>query len=223
MVEVPAGSFLMGSAEGEDDSAGDEGPQHRVRVAGFLLGKTEVTQRQWRVVMGSNPSHFKGCDDCPVENVSWDDIQGFLQKLNARTGKAYRLPSEAEWEYACRAGGQHRSCGGDDLDTVAWVESNSGGRTHPVGQKRANAWGLHDMNGNVLEWTQNCWHDSYRGAPLDGRAWTSGDCRRRVLRGGAWNYEAQVVRPAYRVRSNTGDRSSFGGFRVVLSAARTRP
>ena len=152
MVVVPAGSFDMGS---NNDT--NEKPVHRVTInRAFAIGKTEVTQGQWKAIMGNNPSKFVECgDNCPVEQVSWDDAQAFIEKLNTKTGKKYRLPSEAEWEYACRAGGQHEYCGGNNLDSIAWYGAlakpagNSNKTTNPVAAKQANAFGLYDMSGNV--------------------------------------------------------------------------
>ena len=169
MVRVAGGSFTMGCLRGRDrDCYDDEEPAHRVEVGSFDIGKHEVTQALWAAVMGENPSRFKGCSECPVEQVSWDDVQAFLQNLNARTGKRYRLPTESEWEYAARGGRQSRGylyAGGNDVGTVAWYRGNSGDRIHPVGRKGANELGLHDMSGNVREWVQDCANDSYRGAP----------------------------------------------------------
>ena len=183
LIEIPAGSFQMGNAGGDVS----EKPVHNVRINGFRLGETEVTQQQWQTVMGSSPSYFKGCDDCPVDSVSWNDVQTFLKKLNAQTGLRFRLPTEAEWEYACRSAGKdEKYCGGDDANRLAWYGENSVEKTHPVAQKQANGLGLHDMSGNVWEWTQDCWHDSYHGAPSDGRAWDKGNCAQRILRGGSW-------------------------------------
>jgi formylglycine-generating enzyme required for sulfatase activity len=211
MLPIPAGSFEMGSRES------GEKPVHRVSVHNFLMAKTEVTQSQWRAVMGHNPSRFVGCDDCPVESVSWDGVQEYLKKLNARTGKQYRLPSEAEWEYACRAGGSSEYCGRQDIDRLAWSSQNSGGKTHPVGQKLANAFGLHDMSGSVWEWVHDCWNASYAGAPNSGDAWTSGDCGRRVVRGGSWGYGPQYARSSNRLGYDSALRDSDFGFRIVLS------
>ncbi len=186
MVVIPAGSFDMGSNYNTD-----ERPVHRVNVTSFLIGKTEVTQGQWRAVMGSNPSRFSQCgDDCPVEQVSWNEAQEFAQRLSQKTGKQYRLPSEAEWEYAARAGSTTTWSFGDNesqLGEYAWFVSNNQNRTQRVAQKRPNAFGLFDMYGNVEEWTQDCWHGNYNGAPTDGSAWTTGCSRSsRVLRGGSW-------------------------------------
>ena len=192
MVRVEGGSFIMGCRSGRDsDCFGNEKPAHRVQVGSFEIGKYEVTQALWQAVMGENPSHFKGCAECPVEQVSWDDAQTFLAKLNALTGQQYRLPTEAEWEYAARGGQQshgYQYAGSNNPDSVAWHRNNSGDRTHPVGQKQPNELGLCDMSGNVFEWMQDCWNGNYRGAPGDGRAWERGGCSRRVVRGGSWYY-----------------------------------
>jgi formylglycine-generating enzyme required for sulfatase activity len=216
MVVIPAGSFKMGSKVivGAD--------QHVVRIGRpFALGRTEVTQRQWRDVMGSNPSRFTSCgDDCPVERVTWNTIQEFVRKLNQKTGKAYRLPSEAEWEYACRAGGTHTYCGGDGVDKVAWHEKNSESKTHPGGSKAANAWGLHDMSGNVWEWVADCANATYKAAPNDGGAWTEGDCTSRARRGGAWDQDPMFARADFRSFSGTG---GFAGDNLGFRLARTLP
>jgi formylglycine-generating enzyme required for sulfatase activity len=220
MVLIPSGVFTMGSAAVEADRRNEEGPQRQVRVERFELGKYEVTQGQWLAVMGNNPSNFKACGaDCPVEQVSWDEVQGFIKRLNERTGLVYRLPSESEWEYGCRAGEQQRYCGSNEVDLVAWYDKNSSNKTQRVGQKRANAWGLHDMSGNVWEWTQDCWNDSYVNAPLTGAARTDGNCVRRVLRGGSWDDGARSVRAASRNDVGTAVRIIVFGFRL----ARTLP
>ncbi len=200
MVAVPAGSFDMGSGS---SGLSVEQPVHQVKLPGFLLGRTEVTQGQWRAVMGDNPSFLKGCgDDCPVEHVSWNDAQLFAKKLSQRTGKTYRLPSEAEWEYAARAGGRGQWSFGDDesqLSVHAWFTDNSDRKTHSVGQMKANVIGLHDMHGNVWEWVQDDWHFDYKGATHDGSAWgIGGDPKRRVVRGGAWGDRPEKLRSAYR-------------------------
>ncbi|MDP1611759.1 MAG: SUMF1/EgtB/PvdO family nonheme iron enzyme [Sulfuritalea sp.] len=222
MVVIPAGSFEMGSSAGEADRDDDEGPVHRVSVRGYALGKTEVTQRQWRSVMGSDPPElaFKGCDECPVERVSWNDAQEYVKKLSSRTGKSYRLPSEAEWEYGCRAGKQQRYCGSDDIDAVGWYDKNSDSKTHAVAGKQVNGFGLYDMSGNVWEWVQDCKQPNYNGVPSDGSAWEScGGGVGRVLRGGAWGGDARNARAANRVGYAPGNRGNIIGFRP----ARTLP
>jgi formylglycine-generating enzyme required for sulfatase activity len=235
-VLIPPGSLMMGSVNG----TADEKPVHQVTIGqAFYMGKYEVTQAQWQSVMGSNLSNFKG-DNLPVETVSWDDAIAFIARLNAQNdGFAYRLPTEAEWEYACRAGttGDH----GGDLDAMAWYGNNSGrgrldaaeiyrtdsanyykritengGQTHAVGSKLPNSFGLFDMQGNVWEWCQDWYHDSYNGAPTDGSAWLSGgEQKARVLRGGSWNSVANNSRSASRVRNSPAYRYTFVGFRVV--------
>jgi formylglycine-generating enzyme required for sulfatase activity len=160
-----------------------------VCVKGFYLGRTEVTQEQYQRLTGANPSRFKG-GSLPVEQVTWGEAKSFADELAYRSGQKIRLPSEAEWEHACRAGGQTEYCGRGSVENLAWYDANSDRRTHPVGQKRANEWGLHDMSGNVWEWVEDCWNGSYQGAPTDGKAWLSGDCARRVKRGGSWDSTA---------------------------------
>ena len=223
MVHVQGGAFTMGCTPEQDgydgDCYGDEKPAHRVRVRSFEIGKYEVTQGLWEAVMGDNPSG-NTCYRCPVEQVSWDDVQAFLEKLNTLTGERYRLPTEAEWEYAARGGQRsdgYQYAGSNNPGSVAWYEANDGGKIHPVGQKQSNELGLHDMSGNVWEWVQDCWHDNYgRVAPGDGRAWESGgDCSRRVLRGGSWNYGPRLLRTANRSGSSTGFRGSNVGFRIA--------
>ncbi len=188
LIVIPAGSYDMG----------ETGSTHRVTLKSFALGKTEVTQGQWKAIMGNNPSNFTSCgDNCPVEQVSWNDAHAFIQKLNAKTGKQYRLPSEAEWEYACHAGGRQAYCGSDNLDSVAWHDGNSSNSTHPAAGKQANAFGLYDMSGNVWEWVEDSYHADYNGAPADGSAW-QGDGANRVLRGGSWIVSPRVGHTASR-------------------------
>ena len=223
VLRVESGSFTMGCQGGRDSECDDdEKPAHRVQVRSFEIGKYEVTQELWEAVMGDNPSRFTGCARCPVERVSWDDVRVFLRKLNDLTGERYRLPTEAEWEYAARGGRQSRGyqyAGGNDAGTVGWYDENSGQRTHPVGGKRANELGLHDMSGNVYEWVQDCWNDSYRGAPDDGRAWERGDCSRRVVRGGSWSGKPWFLRAADRDWDDAGLRNDVLGFRIARTLA----
>ena len=215
MVVIPAGSFEMGSNENAD-----ERPVHRVNVPSFLIGKTEVTQGQWKAVMGSNPSSFSSCgDDCPVERVSWNEAQQFAQRLSQKTGKTYRLPSEAEWEYAARAGSTSKWSFGDSdyqLGDYAWFSANSQGKTQRVAQKRPNAFGLFDMHGNVWEWVQDCWHGDYTGAPTDGSAWTTGCSNSsRVRRGGSWDGGPAGLRSADRGWDTPDYRSGGIGLRLA--------
>ena len=224
MVFIPAGSFEMGSNEDADERP-DELPVHRVNMPSFLIGKTEVTQGQWRAVMGSNPSYFSQCgEDCPVENVRWDDAQDFAGRLSQKTGKTYRLPSEAEWEYAARAGTSTQWSFGDNesqLGDYAWYLGNSKrwfgkAQTQRVAQKRPNAFGLFDMHGNVWEWTQDCWHDNYTGAPSDGSAWTTGcSGSYRVLRGGSWGAIPAFLRSSNRGGDSPGYRGGGNGLRLA--------
>ena len=222
-VKVPAGEFVMGSdSEHADD---DERPLTRVVIrAGFQLGKHEVTQGEWAAVMGSNPSYFDECGgECPVESVSWLEVQEYISKLNGRgDGWSYRLPTEAEWEYAARAGTRGDTYAGDVTDPrgrdavverIAWFDENSGDRTHPVGRKASNGWGLHDMLGNVWEWVQD-WYGGYPGGTVrDPTGPNSGSAR--VLRGGGWYDNAVGCRSAYRSGNSPGARSSSIGFRLL--------
>ncbi len=225
IVRINPGSFLMGN-----DSEGSKFhytiPVHQVAISyAFEMGKTEITQAQWIAVMGENPSHFDKCGlNCPVENVSWNDVMRFLKRLNKMTGKNYRLPSEAEWEYACRAGERHVFCGGNDAKEVGWTSDNSGMETSEVEGKQPNAWGLYDMTGNVMELVQECAHMNYEGAPSDGSAWESccAGSETRIVRGGAWNRDTRsdvgigVSRAAGHSYVLTADQKSTAvGFRVV--------
>jgi formylglycine-generating enzyme required for sulfatase activity len=218
-VLIPAGEFDMGSPSSEVGRDDDEGPVHHVTIPEpFYMSKYEITQKQWREVMGSNPSYFNG-DNLPVENVSWNDVQEFIEKLNEREGTdKYRLPSEAEWEYTARAGTTTRYSFGDDeseLDEYGWYDENSNDETHPVGQKKSNPWGLYDMHGNVVEWVQDENHYTYNGAPVDGSVWEDGSDALRVIRGGGWNLNARYSRSAIRNSDDPGDRSDNRGFRLL--------
>ena len=210
---IRPGRFTMGSPEDEPGRWGGEGPQHEVTLAnGFWLFDTPCTQALWQAVMGDNPSEFKS-PDRPVERVGWGAAQTFLERINDRIpGLGLTLPSEAQWEYACRSG----EGAPPDLGAVAWYANNSDGETHPVGQKQPNAWGLHDMLGNVWEWCADHWHDSYDGAPVDGSAWLDDGADTgalRVVRGGSWDNDARSVRAAFRFRIRPGGRSDGLGFR----------
>ncbi len=216
-VLISAGEFYMGSNDSWSSSY--EIPVHRVKITkAFYLGKYEVTQKQWRDVMGTNPSYFTG-DDRPVESVSWDDVQQFIKTLNEKEGTTrYRLPSEAEWEYAVRAGTTTRYYFGDDeskLDDYEWYRDNSDSMTHPVGYKNPNSWGLYDMLGNVQEWVQDKWHLNYEGAPYDGSAWETGTFTERVDRGGSWNRGARLCRSSDRNINDPGMSTYILGFRLV--------
>ncbi len=212
-VWVPAGEFWMGSTSSEADD--DERPLTQVRISrGFWLGKFEVTQGRWQGVMGSNPSYFKQCGpDCPVEQVSWDDAQAFIGNLNGRAGgNRYRLPTEAEWEYAARAGTTGDRYG--NIEVIAWYDSNNGDRTHPLGRKAPNAWGLHDMLGNVWEWTQDWYVDHLPGGSVTdprGPVSSSG----RAIRGGSWGSYARNCRASIRFNRPPGYRSDYLGFRLL--------
>jgi formylglycine-generating enzyme required for sulfatase activity len=227
LVWIPAGTFYMGSADG----ANDEQPVHRVTFSnGFWMGKYEVTQAQWEQVMGNNnPSNFKG-ENLPVECVSWHDCVAFCAKLTAQERQAgklpdgyrFRLPTEAEWEYACRAGTTTKYYTGDsggDLARAGWYYGNSGQTTHPVGKKQANNWGLHDMHGNVWEWCAD-WYDAYSGAGItDPTVPASGQYR--VVRGGSWgSCVANRCRAAYRSSYTPDLRYDDLGVRVVVEAPR---
>ncbi len=221
MIKIPAGSFLMGSADNDESAYSSEKPQHRVNLQEFYLGKYPVTQEQYQAIMGNNPSKFKNNLKNPVENISWNDAQEFCQKLSDKTGKKYRLPSEAEWEYACRAGTQTRYYFGDNAELLgeyAWYGQNSDSKNHPVGQKRQNNWGLHDMYGNVWEWCEDGWHDNYKNAPTDGTAWNDNHSQSnsRVLRGGSWVNDPGGCRSAYRDGFNADDGTSSIGFRLAV-------
>jgi formylglycine-generating enzyme required for sulfatase activity len=249
LVEIPAGEFMMGSPEEEEgrdwyqnssyvDTKGlNLEQQHRVSLPGFALGQHPVTQAQWRAVaslpainyeLNPDPAQFKG-DHRPVEMVSWYEAVEFCDRLSQHTGKPYRLPSEAEWEYACRAGTPTPFYFGDTITTdLANYDGNytyAGGpkgkyreQTTPVGQFGVNPWGLADMHGNVLEWCEDHWHPSYEGAPSDGSAWITDDANQlRLVRGGSWYSTPVNCRSAVRSRSDPRHRFNFIGFRVVCA------
>ena len=217
MIFVEGGTFQMGSSSGDSD----EKPVHSVTLSGFNIGKYEVTQAQWTAVMGNNPSNFTGCDDCPVENVSWNDAQQYISKLNSQTGKNYRLPTEAEWEFSARGRKSSKGytySGSNDLNSVAWNSDNSGSKTHTVGGKQANELGVYDMTGNVWEWCSD-WYGTYNSySETNPTGASSGWIR--VLRGGSWHYDADFCRTALRSGSNPDYRSDHFGFRLVLPVVR---
>lgn len=236
MKHIPGGTFMMGSPSKEKSRYEDEGPQHEVTVSDFYMGIYPVTQAQWRFIaqlpeidqdLKANPSNFTG-DNLPVECVSWFDAIEFCKRLSVYMGQNYRLPTEAEWEYACRSGTTTRYSFGNDIEPV---DANycygsddddlepydmSGNETSLVGKYAPNAFGLYDMHGNVWEWCLDHWHDTYDGAPKDGSAWIEGgDSSGRVLRGGSWGYFPEDCRSAYRHRHCTDARYNDVGFRVV--------
>ena len=200
MVSISGGTFQMGCAPGEMECFSDELPCHSVTLSSFEIGKYEVTQGQWEEVMGNNPSNFYPCgDNCPVERVSWNDTQTFITELNSQTGQSYRLCTEAEWEYAARAGTETKwYCGNDEscVDDIAWYDSNSGSKTHPVGQKSPNAWGLYDMSGNVWEWVED-WYDTYSSGSVTNPTGPVSSSS-RVDRGGSWLGSARYCRSTIR-------------------------
>jgi formylglycine-generating enzyme required for sulfatase activity len=232
---------MMGSEE-----SNDEKPIHKVTLNSFHIGKYPVTQKQWVEIMGNNPSHFKGNDNHPVEVVSWNDTQEFIKKLNQKTGQNYRLPSEAEWEYAARGGQQskgYKYAGSNDIEEVAWYYENSGEKkqveyiekkylglsktkktkieitnrqTHPVGQKKPNELGIYDMSGNIWEWCEDTWHDNYKNAPNNNSAWVDEKYANRVLRCGSWRNYSEYCRTALRGYNSPTYRSNYNGFRLVL-------
>jgi len=250
MMQIPAGTFLMGSSENELDRLEDESPQHEVNVATFFMGKYPITQEQWRAVaelpqvergMKADPSRFKG-DMRPVEQVSWYDAVEFCARLSQHTGREYRLPTEAEWEYACRAGTTTPFHFGETIttdlanyrgtDDERQGSSGSYGKG-PKGEYRAettpvdyfgvaNGFGLCDVHGNIWEWCEDHWRINYRSAPTNGSAWLSdGDTARRVIRGGSWCFYPRLCRSACRDLNAPGSTNNYIGFRVVCSAPRT--
>jgi len=217
-VYISPGAFLMGSPTTEFLRYPNEKQHHVTLTRGFYMQTTEVTQKQWRTVMGYNPSLFKKCgDDCPVEMVSWDEVERFIKKLNRlENTRKYRLPTEAEWEYACRAGSATRfSYGNDDekLGEYAWYYDNSDSRSHPVGQKKPNPWGLYDMHGNVLEWCRDKYSPYPDGAAIDPVGPSKGVAH--SFRGGSWYVKPKIARSAFRYGYPTSIRARYLGFRLV--------
>ena len=217
MVYVEGGTFDMGATtEQGSDAENDEKPVHRVTLSDYYIGKCEVTQELWEAVMGSNPSNFKGAQN-PVEQVSWNDCQEFVSRLNRLTGMTFRLPTEAEWEYAARGGNQslhYKYSGIGNIGNVAWYNRNSGGSTHAVGTKTANELGIYDMSGNMWEWCSDRYGDYSAGAQTNPQGPSSGS--RRVLRGGSWDDYASCCRVSYRDYYGPGGSSIHSGLRLVL-------
>jgi formylglycine-generating enzyme required for sulfatase activity len=226
MVEIPGGTFMMGSPSSERDRESDEGPQHQVTVPGFFMAKCLLTQKQYQAIMGTNPSNFKG-DNRPVERVSWDDAVTFCQRLSQKTGRNYSLPSEAQWEYACRAGTTTPFYFGESItpDLVNYngnypYANASQGQYHQqttdVGIFPPNTFGLYDMHGNVWEWCLDDYEKNYNNAPRDGSALTSPSAKYKLLRGGSWYLEARYCRSANRGRVARAYRLNLVGFRMVV-------
>ena len=234
MVRIEPGTFLMGSAKGpfflgflRGEAFPDECPQHEVRIARpFGIGRYPVTFEEYAAFAEATQREPPGDEGWgrgtrPVINVSWEDAVAYVQWLSEQTEKSYRLPTEAEWEYAARAGTSTAWSFGDDKQTLhefAWYSKNAEGKTHPVGEKAANPWDLHDVHGNVWEWVQDCWHGGYEGAPKDGSAWLEadgGNCGLRVVRGGSWSNEPESLRSANRGRFDADGRYSHIGFRLA--------
>lgn len=236
MVVIPAGSFEMGANNGE----ADEKPVHRVTLSrNFAIGKTEVTRGQFAVFV--NATNYNAGDKCqtiedytieerngrswrktgyqqdnshPVTCINWNDAKAYIEWLSRKTSKPYQLPTESQWEYTCRAGGQNEYCGSDNIDNIAWYGTKNGYTTYPAALKQANAFGLYDMTGNVGEWVEDSYHDNYNGAPNDGSAW-SGDGAIRVTRGGSWTNDPLYARAIGRGRHEPEYRGDHIGFRVV--------
>jgi len=221
MVLVEGGTFTMGSNEGQEN----EKPPHPVTLSDYYICMKEITQKEWRNIMGastslSNPSYNKGCDDCPVEQVNWLDVQEFINKLNEKTNLTYRLPTEAEWEYAARGGKYSKGneySGGNMIVDVAWCSDNSGGKTHPVGKKRPNELGIYDMSGNVYEWCYD-WYDAnfYANNKKTKDPCNTTASQYRVIRGGSWGTGPDYCRVAYRLGNTPDGRYDPVGFRLVL-------
>jgi formylglycine-generating enzyme required for sulfatase activity len=220
LVLVKGGCFKMGNNFG--DGYDDEKTVHDVCVDDYYIGKYEVTQGQWEEVMGNNPSGFKSGSNYPVESVSWNDVRGFIRKLNNKTGKTYRLPTEAEWEYAARSGGEIEKWAGTsaetELEKYAWFDINTGGKTHPVGRKASNGFGICDMSGNVCEWCQDIYnnnaymkHSRYNPVYTDNSSF-------RVIRGGSWVNSSRYLRVSKRSLGGKGRRGNFLGFRLARNA-----
>jgi formylglycine-generating enzyme required for sulfatase activity len=212
---VHGGCFPMGDSSGD----ADEQPVHQICLDDFLIGKYEVTQGQWLQIMGTRPSFFSSCGDtCPVESISWDEVQTFITRLNTLNGRTYRLPTEAEWEYACRSGGKsERYCGGDAIDGVGWYDKNSSSKPHPVGEKSPNGLGIHDMSGNVWEWVNDRFSKEYYGSTPSHNPAGPPQGTKRAIRGGSWYNDPRNVRATIRSCDEPDHRSINLGFRLAVS------
>ena len=217
MVAVQGGTFTMGCTGEQEDCDNDEKPTFQVTLSDYYIGKFEVTQAQWQAIMGSNPSYFKYCPDCPLERARLNKVQKFIERLNELTGKRYRLPTEAEWEYAARGGSSSKGylyAGGSKIDEVAWFRYNSGDKTHPVGGKKPNELGLYDMSGNVYEWCSDRRGSYTSGTKSNPTGPASGYYR--VIRGGSWVESAGGCRVSNRFINAPGYRNWGLGFRLCL-------
>ena len=223
-VLLPSGSFIMGSPEDEKGRDKDEGPAHEVFIDSFYLGKYEITQAQWKKVMGENSSYNKALSRLPVENVSWNEIQRFLRRLNKETGINFRLPTEAEWEYACRAGTQSPFYSGSNniaLNEYAWFYINAAGETHPVGTRMPNQWGLYDMHGNVSEYVGDGRRGYLHRKEHNPKGFSS--AVKAIHRGGCWLYPAKLCRSANRMTYEKDIRSHIIGFRLSIDKDSINP
>jgi formylglycine-generating enzyme required for sulfatase activity len=226
MISLPDSTFTMGSPEDEEGRSDDEGPQREVTVQPFAIGQYEVTFDEWDACFADGGCSYKPGDQGwgrgkrPVINVSWYDARDYVRWLKEKTGEPYRLPSEAEWEYATRAGTETSYWWGAKATAENANYGGNVGKTTDVGSYPANPWGLRDTAGNVWEWCEDCWNESYEGAPKDGSVWSRGNCSLRVVRGGSWNYVPRGLRSADRSRSNPSDRSNNLGFRVAKTLPR---
>ena len=219
MVLVKGGEFMMGcSAVPDSICKANEKPLHKVKVASFYISKFEVTQAQYEFVMSANPAHHKNCPNCPVEEVSWDDAQAFISKLNEMTHLKYRLPTEAEWEYAARGGTKSKGyiySGNNDLEKAGWYNGNSTIISHPVGFKQPNEIGLFDMSGNVAEWCSDWFLGNYYGHSAKNKVHGPDKGKERVVRGGSWDFIDDYCRNSYRLWNGPTYKNNYTGFRLV--------